>query len=846
MATKVSQSPPVTKRLRPMASLREVEKEKSEAEKASKEGRIKRTRHACVYCQHLKMRCSGPTEEGPCERCRRSGHECLVEERSPHRPWTKRKDAQIQQLTERLEEMENLLRLNSQANASFNSAVPPINESIPPQFDIQSSSYEHPQPPILNGTENGNGSIIHDNSNGIPNDTPYPPGGSTDLAFPIGRSDSLDVPSNTHNSKSLDHVFTQFDASSVSPSSASVSRDVKFIQDNLSRLPFVSSSRLSPEETVDLFHIFMNSCALHTVILDPEWHTVERVGTSSPFLFGVVVYIGSTFHRTRRTVRKELEEEMDALIGRTITSGHKSVEVVQAFLLLYQWNLPANDPANDRAWLLAGIGIRLAIELQLYKSQKGQNASLKANTEEIEFERINRERCWLMTFCVDRSLSMTAGRPWSMSENVRLVRDSDEWYGGAQTRSWDLGISALVSLMKLVSRQTDILNTSFFKSDKIDDHGDSNGRDEDFDCDSMMRIMNGELEHWRRQWYTRGFFTSPVERKDPSIVESPDNDSPSTSSSVDTNMLDIHTKTLHYVTKQASLRYNFAVLVLNSFGLQYCAAKPSMIHTRTSCTARAIQAGQNLVKAAKVGMGRSMTYSPHTQYSIFGFGIISLIKLAPLVVDKVVCDRILNIVQTCIAFLESVALTSDHTPARLASLSRAMLRKYEERKSMANAAGKRKHDGSNENGKRGNKKAKGSAGRRNSKEDQNDSQERQDDENEGTQFAPNLDSFKLPQRSSRMVTPERGHAFANEDDPNAAQILSSLGSNSHMNSIGSNGQTQPFSDSDLIPSSYLANAETDSLFQGIGLFETIDYSSYPQMTVEQILDSNFWLPISES
>ncbi|MCO5585423.1 hypothetical protein L7F22_039356 [Adiantum nelumboides] len=670
--------------------------------------------------------------------------------------------------------MENLLRLNSQANASFNSAVPPINESIPPQFDIQSSSYEHPQPPILNGTENGNGSIIHDNSNGIPNDTPYPPGGSTDLAFPIGRSDSLDVPSNTHNSKSLDHVFTQFDASSVSPSSASVSRDVKFIQDNLSRLPFVSSSRLSPEETVDLFHIFMNSCALHTVILDPEWHTVERVGTSSPFLFGVVVYIGSTFHRTRRTVRKELEEEMDALIGRTITSGHKSVEVVQAFLLLYQWNLPANDPANDRAWLLAGIGIRLAIELQLYKSQKGQNASLKANTEEIEFERINRERCWLMTFCVDRSLSMTAGRPWSMSENVRLVRDSDEWYGGAQTRSWDLGISALVSLMKLVSRQTDILNTSFFKSDKIDDHGDSNGRDEDFDCDSMMRIMNGELEHWRRQWYTRGFFTSPVERKDPSIVESPDNDSPSTSSSVDTNMLDIHTKTLHYVTKQASLRYNFAVLVLNSFGLQYCAAKPSMIHTRTSCTARAIQAGQNLVKAAK--------------------GNVAKVR----------------------------------------------------RKSMANAAGKRKHDGSNENGKRGNKKAKGSAGRRNSKEDQNDSQERQDDENEGTQFAPNLDSFKLPQRSSRMVTPERGHAFANEDDPNAAQILSSLGSNSHMNSIGSNGQTQPFSDSDLIPSSYLANAETDSLFQGIGLFETIDYSSYPQMTVEQILDSNFWLPISES
>ena len=207
------------------------------------------------------------------------------------------------------------------------------------------------------------------------------------------------------------------------------------------------------------------------------------------------------------------------------------------------------------------------------------------------------------------------------------------------------------------------------------------------------------------------------------------------------------------------------------------------------------------------------------------------------------CERIVNIIQTCITFLESVALTSDHTPARLASLSRAMLRKYEERQSIA-SGGKRKHD--DDNSRRNNKKAKGSAvGKKIVKEDENETQEQQEDENEGTQFAPDLDSFKLPQRSSRMVTPERGHVFANEDDPNAAQILSSLGSNSHINSIGSNGQTQPFSDPDMIPSNYLANAETDSLFQGLGLFETIDYSSYPQMTVEQILDSNFWLPISE-
>ena len=66
----------------------------------------KRSSQACVYCQHLKMKCSGSI---PCERCLRVGKACEPSRRPLRRPWTRKKDNEIQSLTTRLEEMENML-----------------------------------------------------------------------------------------------------------------------------------------------------------------------------------------------------------------------------------------------------------------------------------------------------------------------------------------------------------------------------------------------------------------------------------------------------------------------------------------------------------------------------------------------------------------------------------------------------------------------------------------------------------------------------------------------------------------------------------------------------------------
>ncbi|MCO5561013.1 hypothetical protein L7F22_014634 [Adiantum nelumboides] len=459
--------------------------------------------------------------------------------------------------------------------------------------------------------------------------------GDGTVAATAGGADSLDAASSILNGQ-LD----------LDPSSSSALAPMSEIpvgsNDHLSTLPFVSTGCITAQEGVELFNLFMRRCAFQTVMLDPSYHTVDHVSQSSPFLWACIVYLAATYATARPMLRDELQPEMDWFVGWAVTSGEKKVEVVQGFLLLYFWNRPAADPTMDRAWLYAGIGIRMATEL----GTGGQGIS--------DAERLNRERTWLMTFLVDRSLSMGAGRPWTIRSDTTLIRDSDSWCQQPQCQIWDLGISALADLLKLTSRQVDVLSSSSKTWASSALGGVSNSSSVDFDCETMMRIYNDELENYRRTWEQRGFFSSPQQST------SPDDD--------------IHLFTMHYVTKQATLRYNYAVLVLNSYGLQYCALNPSKSPpVQSICLPGAISASKNILKAAIDGLGQWLAYAPHTILSLVGYGAVLLVKLARFTSDAVLRQRLLTDVEEAVDFLDKVALGPKHKPARLASMIRAVL-----------------------------------------------------------------------------------------------------------------------------------------------------------------------------
>lgn len=746
---------------------------------------------------------------------------------------------QIQQLTDRLEEMEAMLRTSLSA--------------APNDADAEQ------QQAMLKERAAAAGLLADDHEKSL--------------------SSKLMPPAHTGPSPNAINNWLTLTNAPTTPSAAH-ELDLAYVDAHREQLPFIASGKVSPAEAVEMFHLFMTSCVLHTVMLDPEWHTVPRVGDASPFLFSVILYIASTYHRERRDLRAALHDEMNALIGQAITSGPKSIEVVQGFLLLYQWNSPSADPADDRAWLLSGVALRLASEMQLHRAQKRlvatntsvpQQSKLSGTNDvhnETDRERINRERCWLMAFCVDRSLSFAVGRSWTISEKAALVRDSDRWYKQKASRAWDRGICAFADLLKTTSRQADVLHTAVSKWDDNESGTDGDGSGthandaENFDCETMMRLMNDELETWRRRWLSRDFFALTAEispeaataasvaasdrlqatvSRSNSVANAYHDDAVSSSASsitVHTEALDVHLRTLYYITKQAFFRFNFAVLVMNSFGLQYCATRPHLVHARTFCVTHAVRAAQGLVRAATDGIGATMTYAPHTQFTILSFGVISLIKLASLV-DEVVAARLIEQVHGCVTFLEDIAIASDHTPARLASLVRALLRKsgqQSQQKAAGASAGQQSGTKAATNGR--------------SLPVQNENAATVDVEQKPA-YAPGMEIHKLPQRSSRAVTPEPRSQATTELPLNVFDIGMNA-NNVHLPSTAPMQQQQqqqqptfawPSAD-DLIPS-LTFDQDVEATLQSLGLVSNIGTAGWSNMSAEEILDDNFWLRLPD-
>lgn len=341
-------------------------RQQTSTEDASDEGkkkRFRRSKMACQYCRHLKMKCSGSV---PCDRCLRIGRQCEESNRPKRGSWSRKKDSEIQFLTRRLEEMENKLEGNTTSTSQATNLT-------------QENLWQIPQ----------------------------------EVSLVSGSSNSFLIQASQQDDP--------FDTSTLS-------------------LPFVKTGLITSEEAKDLFKIFMHNCLQHVPLLDAEWHSFEQVTTTCPFLSACIINVAANYYTSRPTIRSEMQEEMNTIIGNMITSGKKSVGIIQGFLVLYFWNQPSFNLDLDLAWTYSGLAMRMAVDLNLSSGSKVQ---------ESERERINRERTWMFCFLVDRTQSAARGKKWSLHGNDHLVGNSRIWYSQDICRPWDLGIAALADLMKL-------------------------------------------------------------------------------------------------------------------------------------------------------------------------------------------------------------------------------------------------------------------------------------------------------------------------------------------------------------------------------------------------------------
>ncbi|KAG6825062.1 hypothetical protein H0H92_004973 [Tricholoma furcatifolium] len=176
--------------------------------------------------------------------------------------------------------------------------------------------------------------------------------------------------------------------------------------------------------------------------INHELHTPQNLIWTRPFLFTVICAVASRYYEEKPNMYLMAMEFARDAAGRALIDGSKSVDVCQAYLLLAVYPVPKKKWAEDRSWLLMGVAIRMALELEL--NQPPPNTC-------SEREKLNRTRTWLNCYCVDGSHAIQFGKMPMLRLDDYLAMHSREWYKQPMTLPYDVHLCAYVHIIIIVA-----------------------------------------------------------------------------------------------------------------------------------------------------------------------------------------------------------------------------------------------------------------------------------------------------------------------------------------------------------------------------------------------------------
>ncbi|KAI0693284.1 hypothetical protein BC835DRAFT_1088575 [Cytidiella melzeri] len=215
---------------------------------------------------------------------------------------------------------------------------------------------------------------------------------------------------------------------------------------DFARLPMLlRADILKPYEVLDLFILFYERINPFFSLFDDELHFPGRLMWTSHLLFDVICACASRHYSRRPGLFSLLMDIAQDAASEALISGQKSVETVQAFLLLAVYPVPQKKWTDCRSWLLAGVAIRLAQELELDKMPRGDD----------ERENFNRIRTWMNCFSIDKSYAAQFGKMHMVSLDDHVVRSSVRtWYkmSPSVNTPYDIAICGHAEMLHLLAK----------------------------------------------------------------------------------------------------------------------------------------------------------------------------------------------------------------------------------------------------------------------------------------------------------------------------------------------------------------------------------------------------------
>ncbi|KAI0958055.1 hypothetical protein AcW1_006243 [Taiwanofungus camphoratus] len=613
------------------------------AEKGEGPIKAKPTRgsRACTVCRRLKMKCVGAENGPPCKRCQAGNHECIFEESNRGKRSTKKHEL----LTRSLRKMERTL------DTIFRSlgAPPSDGASRSPSPSAQQQPPSGETHPLLASPPRSPDSLPHRHHTEKPPNSPKLPSLPDDSLNPLGLLAEASLANRRAQAGSKsDLASTAMLTRTSEPSKMGVASDLYFKPGPMTILPLrrlyierqiqpEMLSFVSTEEVIALFNIYFEHMNMHCMLLDPDYHTPALVCSRSPFLLTTICAIASRFHDARPELYTKLTEISKRLAFHVPAKGFKSVEIVQAYLLNTLWGCgPVERFEQDRTWLMLGMGIRMAIDLNMHRRTETSHE----DTEEgrmREREVHNRERTWIACFCLDRSFSAQMGKPYTIREDF-VIRNASQWCRSPVAMPSDVQLAAYADLQRILTRSLDLLYSGTTNS---------SGLQEDCDYLLVIKTMETQLLAWQHEWFV-------IRRVQ-------------------------HAERSEYARKHAELNFklsfDYAMLTVNSFGLQNALQRSNLDigHFFARCHTSAVNCAT--VIRNDLGPLGYLKYAPDSQYVQGSYSVLSLLKLLR-PEFKTFLDheqKTVALVKDVANVFESVAVGPLHTPALYSCFLRALI-----------------------------------------------------------------------------------------------------------------------------------------------------------------------------
>ncbi|KAH9843128.1 uncharacterized protein C8Q71DRAFT_699738 [Rhodofomes roseus] len=602
---------------------------------------------ACMVCRRLKMKCVGAENGPPCKRCQAGNHECVFEESNRGKRSTKKHEILTRSLRKMERTLDTIFRSLGAPPSDGPSRSPSPAGQPPPSGETHPLLASPPQSP-----RPASATIQHTQRRSSDQLPPSPklPSLPDDNLNPLGLLAEASLANRRAQAGAKsDLASTAMLAHKQEPNRMGVASDLYFKPAGpMSILPLrrlYIERQIQPEmltfvstdEVITLFKIYFDHMNVHCALLDPEYHTPALVCSRSPFLLTTICAVAARFYDTRPELYPRLAELAKKLAFNVPARGYKSVEIVQAYLLNTLWGCgPVERYEQDRTWMLLGMGIRLAIDLNMHRPTN-LPSDLADETRAREREIHNRQRTWIVCFILDRSFSAQMGKPYTIKEDF-IIRNALEWSQSLLAMPSDAHTAAMVDLQRILTRSLDLLYSGT---------SSSSGLQEDCDYLLVIKTMETQLLAWQHEWLR-------------------------------IRKIDQGEKTewsRKYSQLSCKFYFHYAMLTMNSFGLQNALQRSAVDigHFFARCHSSAVECAT--VICDEFGAHGYLKYAPDCLFVQGSYAVLSLLKLLR-PEFKAFLDheqKTITVIQRVADAFESVAVASLHTPALYSVFLRALI-----------------------------------------------------------------------------------------------------------------------------------------------------------------------------